>query len=155
MRLQVEVQHLAAAPGKFRDSPGVVPIRYKYVRVRINEAAVCGAEYAYFDVIGIEFVIRPLRFLRIVAEESDRHIVSIEDGNAPFEFRHHCIIVLQTDLARASQVLGHGADIFAIQVEVAQAPVFAVAYQQQRLAISHVESEAVTTIELPFTISFP
>jgi hypothetical protein len=50
--------------------------------------------------------------------------------------------------------LGHRADVFAVQVEVAQPPVFPIANHQQRLAVTHVDSQPVRTVELPLTVSF-
>jgi len=142
------------ALGEFRDPAGAVPIGNEDVRIGIDEAAVRCAERARLDAARIEVVIRPLRLLRIVAQKSNRHVVSIEDGNAPFQFRHHRVITFETDLAGRAQVLGHRADVFAIKVEVAQAPVFPIAYQQQRLLVTQVEGKAMRTVELPFTVSF-
>lgn len=150
----MQFQNSDSLLGEFRDSASVVPIRNEDVRIGIDEAAVRCAEHARSDLIRIEFIIRPLRFLRIVTQESNWHVIAIENGNAPFQFRHDRVISIETELAWPPQVLGHGANVFAVQVEVAQTAVFAIAHQQQRLVITEIHAKAVTAVELPFAVPF-
>jgi hypothetical protein len=122
------VSRFGYALDEFRDSTSVVPIRNEDVCIGIDEAAVRCAKHARFDVARIEFIIRPLRFLRIVTQKSDRCVVSIKNGDAALQFRNHCIVAVKAGLAGTAQVLGYRTHVFAIKVEVAQAPVFAIAY---------------------------
>src|SRR5438874_5060040 len=153
-QLRSAVSRFGSALSEFCDSASMVPIRNEDVCIGINEAAVRCAEHARLDVGRIEFIIRPLQLLRIIAQKSNWCVVSIQNGNAAFQFRNHSIMAVKADLAWPPQVLGHGADVFAIKVEMAQAPVFAIAYQQQGLIIAQVKSETVRTVELPFMVSF-
>ena len=69
---------------QFRDAAGLVPVGNINVGLQIDEAAVCGAEKYRGYVTGLELIIGPLRFLRIVAEEGYGSVIAVEDGDAAF-----------------------------------------------------------------------
>src|SRR5581483_9747542 len=62
---------------------------------------------------------------------------------------------MQRELARTPKVLRHRPNILAIQVEMTQPAVFAIAHQQQRLFKASVDSEPVAAIQQSSIGSFP
>ena len=115
---------------EFGDAASLVPVGDEDVFVRIDKAPVSSAEHGCIDVMRIEFVLRPLRLQRIVAEECNWHVVFVENRDSPFQFRNDRVIPPHAHLARTAQMMGHGADVFPIEIEMAKTPVFAIAYQQ-------------------------
>ena len=71
---------------EFRNSASLVPIGNEDVRVGIDVATVGRAEHGRADFVRIEFVPRPLRFLRIVSQKGDRRVVAIDYCDASFSF---------------------------------------------------------------------
>ena len=88
-----------------------------------------GTEDGDRDICGLETVVGPLSFLRIVSNKSDRHVVLIEDRDPALQFRDDSLIAVETNLARAAQMLCNMAYKFSIEVEVAQTKVLPVTDQ--------------------------
>lgn len=93
-----------------------------------------GGDFAWLKV-----VICPLFLLWIIAEESDRGVVFVDDGDATFEFGNYRIVTVKTDLAWPAQMLGYRTHEFSIEIKMAEATVLAVADKQQRLVIAAVD----------------
>jgi len=142
------------ASREFGDAAGLVPVRDVDVGLLVDVASVGGAEECWGDVAGLQVVVCPLLMVGIVAEESYGGIVAIEDGDAAFKFRDDGVVAMEAYLAWAAQMLGDGADESSIEVEVAEAAVFAVAYEEQRLVVAGVEGEAVAAVEKAFGCAF-
>jgi hypothetical protein len=82
------------------------------------------------NAVGAELVVGPLALLRIIADEGNGRVVLIEDCDSPLQLRNDGVVSVETDLAGATQVLCDVAYEFAVKVEVAEAKVFPVAYQE-------------------------
>ena len=101
------------------DAAGMVPIRDVNICIAIDEASVRRAEAHGRDAVGVQIISGPLILVRVVAEESDGNIVAIEDGDAALELGNQGVISVKADLAGAAKVFRDGADVFAVQIEVA------------------------------------
>ena len=95
---------------------------------------------------GVYVVLRPLGLLGVVAKEGYGHVISVEDSSPPFQLRDEGVVAVKADLARAAEVLGDVADELAVEIEVGEAVVFAVADQEHRLTVAGVESDGVAAV---------
>jgi hypothetical protein len=118
---------------------GLVPIRHEDVCLEIDEASVRCAEHGGIDRVRIKVVLRPLRFLRIIANEGDRNIVSVKNRGASFQFRNHSIVAVKAHLARSTKMLGNRAYVAAIQIEMAETAILTITDQKKRLIVARVE----------------
>ena len=113
-----------------------------------------GTEDGDRDICGLETIIGPLSFLRIVSNKSDRHVVLIEDRDPALQFRDDSVIAMETNLARATQMLCNMAYKFSIEVEVAETEIFPVTHQKKRLVIACVDGEPMTAVALAVLSAF-
>ena len=110
--------------------------------------AVRGTEDGCGNALGAEFVVGPLALLRIVPDKGDGHVVLVEDRDPPMQLRDDGVVSVKTDLARTAHVLRDVADEFAVKVKVAEAEIFPIADQEQRLIVTRVDSQSMTAIAL-------
>ena len=125
----------------------MIPIGNIDVNIAIDKTPMSCAKYSRGDGVRVEVVVRPLHFLRIVAEKGDRHIVVVEDDDTTFEFGDNSAVTAKADLAWAAEMPCNGAHIFPVEIEVAKTTIFTITDQEQRLIIAGVESETVTAVE--------
>ena len=118
----------------------MIPVCDEDVRVPVNVASVGGAEDVCGNAVGAELVVSPLVLLRIVPDKGDRHVVLVENRDPPLQLRDDGVVTMKTDLARSTQVLGDVADELAVKVKVAEAKVFPIADQEERLIVTRVDS---------------
>ena len=116
-------------------------------------ASMSGAEEEWGDFAGLEFVVGPLCALRIVTEEGDGDIVLVEDRDSAFQLGDDGVVPVKTYLAWAAQMLSDSANEFSVEVEMTEAAIFAVAHQEQRLVIAHIDSESMVAIEQAFRVA--
>jgi len=114
----------------------VIPIGHVNIRLVVYIAPMRCTENACGNIVGTELVIRPLTLLRVVADKRDRHIVLVEDRNPTLQLRDDGVVPMKTNLARTPQMLRDVANELAVKVKVAEAKVFAIADQQQRLIVA-------------------
>ena len=138
-------------PCELRNPAGSVPVRDVDIGVAIDETAMRGAEDGRANRTRIKFVVRPLLFLRIIANERDRSVVAVEDDDSAFEFGDDGAIAVEADLAWAAKVLRDSSDVFAIEIEVAQAAVLAITNQQKRLPVAGIKGETMAAVQLAIT----
>lgn len=129
---------LSRSPRQPGYAAGVVPIGYIDIGSLVDVASMCGTEESGGDFAGLKLIVGPLLFLWVVAEESHWRVIAVKNGDAAFELRYHSEISKKAYLAGAAQMLRDGADELTIEIEVAQAAVFAIANQHQRLIVARV-----------------
>ena len=113
-----------------------------------------GTEDGDRDICGLETIISPLNFLRIVSNKSDRHVVLIEDRDPALQFRDDGVIAMETNLARAAQVLRDMTDELSVEVKVAETEILPVTDQKKRLIVTYVDSEPMTAVALSVFSAF-
>ena len=113
-----------------------------------------GAEDGDRNICWLETVVSPLSLLRIVSNKSHRHVVLIEDRDPALQFRDNSVIAVETNLARAAQVLRDVTDELSVEVEVAETEILPVTDQKKRLVIACVDGESVTAIALSVFSAF-
>src|ERR1700678_858585 len=142
-------------PLQLGHAPGLVPIRNIDVGILVDKTSVSRAEVGESNVARKQFVVGPLILVRIVAQEGNRHIVFIKNGDAPLQLRDHGVVTPKTYLARTTQVQRHVADKLAIEIVMAEPPVFAVAHQQEGLPVTQVHGQPVAAVAQAVRASLP
>src|ERR1039458_5404035 len=115
----------------------------------------CRAERCGCNLSWQKLLVCPLCLLRVVAEESDRGIVLVEDGDAPFQFRDHRIVPMKAHLAWAPQMQSDCAHELSVEVKMTKPAVLSVAYQQQRLVVKRLDSQPMVAVEQALRIILP
>lgn len=142
------VQHVSRAdPNEFRDPANLVPVGNIYVGIPVDVTSVGGTEYGRCNLIRPKLIVGPLSLARVVSEKSHRCIVLVEDRDASFQFRDDGKVAMKAHLTGAAEMLGHGSREFPVKIEVAKAPIFAVAHEEKGLIVACVDCQAVTAVE--------
>src|SRR5450631_1270955 len=144
---------LCGCADELGDTACLIPVGDVDVEVLVNVASMGGAEEDWGDFAGLELVVGPLCALRIVAEESDRGIVLVENGDAAFQLGDDSVVTVKANLARPAKMLSYGAHELSIEVEMTEAAILAIAYQQQRLVVAHIDSKSVVAVEEAFCVA--
>src|SRR5579859_5017139 len=146
---------LCSHSGQLRDSSNMVPVRDVHIARLVEVASMRSAEDSRRNTFRTQPVVRPLALLRIVAQKGHRHIVLVNDRDPPLQLRHNRMIAMKTHLARAPQMLRDVANELSIEVEMTQAKILAIAYQQQRLIVTCIHRQPMTAIAFPILSPLP
>ena len=133
----------------------MVPVGHKNICVTINVATVRGAENGRWHAVRTDLIVSPLALLGVVADESDRHIVLVNNRDPPLQLRDNRIVPMEADLAWTPQMLRHVADKLAVIVEMAEPEVFPIAYEKKRLLIAGINRQSVATVAFSVFVPLP
>ena len=113
-----------------------------------------GVEDAVFPVLGGDVVIGAFFFVGVVAEGGYEFIFAVEDGDAACEFSDGDVVAVEGDGAGAAEIFGDDGDEIAVEIEVLEAFIFAIADEEEGLFAAGVEGDAVAGLELAWLIAF-
>src|SRR6266700_4680405 len=136
-----------ARSGELGHAARSVPVGHIDIAVLIDETAMRGAEESVSNSARLHIVIRPLRPSWIVAEECNRNIVLVEDRHPAFKFRNNGVITVKAHLAWPPEMLRHSANELPVEIEMAEAAILAIAHEDKRLIVAHVDCEPVAAVQ--------